>query len=352
MTGMSFRTLRVGKLLQKGSISKQLGDSGAEQMNMVRLGLAIMFSLLLAASPAAAQDLAGRWAVRTVDRTYALLIITRDAATPGGWQIEMFRPKGSYFTQSAMAGGLVPEVGTRRYRVVSVTSGKLRLVEIDARPEDSSDVTVLTPVGSGALLMTLEGWSIDVLFSPASPDEAVSTDWTSDEVPLVQPWPDNAEMTRLFDEDQAARKGGIGAIDWSVVGPADIKRRLRTQLLLDAGVLRSGNDYWHAAFVFQHGDKPADYLTAHALAIAAAARGRSDAAWIAAATLDRYLHSIGRPQVYGTQFKTAKAGPTTQEPFDRTAVSDGLRTASGVPILRAQEKQREEFEAERKATAK
>ena len=158
---------------------------------------------------------------------------------------------------------------------------------------------------------------------------------------------DNSEMTAIFDADQGARKD-MAKINWNVVAAQDETRRLRTKTLLESGKLRSGNDFYHAAFVYQHGDKPTDFLLAHTFAVIAAARGRKDATWIAAATLDRYLQRIGQKQIYGTQFITPNGGSTTQEPYDRTLVSDALRAALGVPPLKDQEKQREEFEAELK----
>jgi hypothetical protein len=143
----------------------------------------------------------------------------------------------------------------------------------------------------------------------------------------------NAEMTAIFDADQKARQGPD--IDWAVIAPQDAERRKRTQALLDAGALASGDDFFHAAFVFQHGASPDDYLKAHLLATLAVARGSARATWIAAATLDRYLQETGKPQVLGTQFRTGPDGRTTQEPFDRTLASDALRTALGVPVLAA-----------------
>jgi hypothetical protein len=167
--------------------------------------------------------------------------------------------------------------------------------------------------------------------------------------PAGAPAPTNAEMTAIFAADQADRQGGGTAIDWSAVTPRDEARRARTLALLDAGKLRSADDFWHAAFVFQHGGQPNDYLLAHTLAVIAAARGRADATWIAAATLDRYLQNIGRPQIYGTQFRSPAGQPTTQDPFDRALVSDALRAALGVPPQAAQEQRRAALEAEYRA---
>jgi hypothetical protein len=160
-----------------------------------------------------------------------------------------------------------------------------------------------------------------------------------------QRWKTNVEMTAIFNADQADRSSP--AVDWSIVRPRDEARAARTKALLDGGLLASGDDYYHAAFVFQHGAQPNDYLLAHALAMVAVARGRRDATWIAAATLDRYLQRIGQQQVFGTQYIGGKAG-MTQDPYDRALLSDAIRTATGVPTMAAQEDRRRALE---KATA-
>jgi len=93
----------------------------------------------------------------------------------------------------------------------------------------------------------------------------------------------------------------------------------------------------HAAFVFQHGDKPDDYLLAHTLAMVAVKKGQPDALWIAAATLDRYLQRSEKPQIFGTQFSKPNGQlQFTQEPYNRDLVSDGLRGELGIPPLDVQ----------------
>jgi hypothetical protein len=169
--------------------------------------------------------------------------------------------------------------------------------------------------------------------------------------PAKRQWPSNSEMTALFKADQAARSG-TGKMDWEVVAREDAARRVRTKALLDSGALNSGDDFWHAAFVFQHGGDAESYLMAHTLATVAIARGRSDATWIAAASLDRYLQKIGQKQIYGTQYSVPEGGPATQEPYDRTLISDALRKVLGVPLQADQEKRRAEFSAEAAATKK
>jgi hypothetical protein len=153
----------------------------------------------------------------------------------------------------------------------------------------------------------------------------------------------NQEMTNLFIADQAARDHPA-TIDWKVVRPADKARRAQTQALLDTEKLRSADDFYHAAYVFQHGDEADDCLKAHALAVVATARGNTDASWIAAATLDRYLQRIGQPQIYDTQFLHPPGQKWTQEPYRRDLLSDALREAFGVPPIAAQEGQRKDWE--------
>ncbi len=153
----------------------------------------------------------------------------------------------------------------------------------------------------------------------------------------------NSEMTAIFVADQTARENPA-KIDWEVVAAADKARRIRTLALLDSGVLDSADDFYHAAYVFQHGDDPEDFLKAHALAVVAVARGKQEATWIAAATLDRYLQRIGQPQIYGTQFSRPPKQKWTQEPYRRDLLPDAVRKASGVPPLAEQDKQREDWE--------
>ena len=156
----------------------------------------------------------------------------------------------------------------------------------------------------------------------------------------------NAEMTRIYDEDQADREPD--EVDWDKVSVRDEKRRAATRELLAAGDLRSADDYEHAAFIFQHGLKPDDYLLAHTLAMVAVSKGDKDSLWIASASLDRYLMMIGKSQIYGTQFRSSMG----QEPYNRDLVSDALRTELGVPVLARQAEQLEAMKAARAAAAK
>ncbi len=152
---------------------------------------------------------------------------------------------------------------------------------------------------------------------------------------------DNSEMAEMFEADQEIRRklitqpsNGRELIMRMVT--EDAERQARTEQLLADGALTSANDFYHAAFIFQHGGDADSYLLAHTLAVAAAARGHKEAPWIAAATLDRYLQEIGQSQIYGTQYSTPAGQESTMEPYNRDLVPDSLRAVLGVPNQVAQ----------------
>jgi hypothetical protein len=179
--------------------------------------------------------------------------------------------------------------------------------------------------------------------TPSTP----ATDW---DVSKTYPNDDSAdsspEMQRIFEEDQKVRQPGV-KIDWTAVSKSDAERREATRRLLSDGKLNTGEDFERAAFVFQHGSTPNDYLLAHTLAMIAVKKGRGNALWIASATLDRYLQAIHQQQIYGTQFFTRPNEPTTQEPYDRTLISDPLRRQLGVPSQPSQDERRKQYDADR-----
>lgn len=155
------------------------------------------------------------------------------------------------------------------------------------------------------------------------------------------------EMKRLYDEDQADREINMAAMtiqqrtDWSnKIGPRDAQRRKQVTELIERDSLQTGDDFEEAAFVFQHGDRPEDFLLAHTLATVAVAKGSSKSRWISAATLDRYLHRIQQPQIYGTQYFVGpnKGDKFTQEPYNRQLISDALRRDMCVPEQAAQQR--------------
>jgi hypothetical protein len=119
-----------------------------------------------------------------------------------------------------------------------------------------------------------------------------------------EPARDNPELARLYEEDQADRSPAGGkAIDWKRVTERDKTREDRVKKLYTADGLRTEADCYHAAMVLQHADRPEDYLLAHELCVVAVGKGEKRARWLAAASEDRFLMAIGRPQRFATQFR-------------------------------------------------
>jgi hypothetical protein len=156
----------------------------------------------------------------------------------------------------------------------------------------------------------------------------------------------NADLKKIVEEDQAARTV-TGKSDWKAISRNDSDRRLLVRKMIDAGQLHTAEDYRGAALVFQHGSQTDDYLLAHSLAVIAAAKGDKTGLWLAAATLDRYLQAKKQPQIYGTQFSFSDNTPATQEPYNKSLITDELRKQLGVPSIAEQQEQRKQLESSR-----
>ena len=160
--------------------------------------------------------------------------------------------------------------------------------------------------------------------------------------------PSSAELEKIFREDQADRSpSGQKPIDWSVVGPRDAQRRTRVLEIYRAGGLTEGKDFFHAAMVLQHGHDPEDFLLCHELCVTAVFLHGSEkgdwvagAKWLAAASEDRFLQSIGRKQRFGTQYRAVDPDPTWHLGEIEDGVSDEMRKSWNTPSL-AEAKARE-----------
>jgi hypothetical protein len=159
-----------------------------------------------------------------------------------------------------------------------------------------------------------------------------------------------SRVHQLEIEDQSENPGNISAAEYYRHGDV---RRAEVRKLLEEGKLTSGEDFSDAALIFQHGQTPEEFLFAHVLAVEALIRTGSADKWLAAATLDRYLQAVNRPQVFGTQYpgdKVAENTPKpqvdphvmnikrTQQPYDAKLLPDSVRQDFCVPDVSQQEK--------------
>ena len=171
-----------------------------------------------------------------------------------------------------------------------------------------------------------QGWSI--LLDPKTPVEGGI---------LVVADPqdiDNPELKTLCDEDQADRLPEKGkAIDEDLARAHDARHLARVKAIYLDGKINTASDYYRAALVLQHGAAPEDNLLAHELAIVAVRKGyAAQAAWLVAASEDRFLQSIGRKQRFGTQLAEV---PIVVD----GSVTDRLRAEFSVPSLAEEQKQ-------------
>ena len=142
----------------------------------------------------------------------------------------------------------------------------------------------------------------------------------------------NAEVLAAFLADQAERAGDIPDVEATM--RRDARRRDVVRIAMRRKELRTADDYYHAAMLLQHGDAAEDFADARDLA-EKTVRLRTwfaAARWLYAAATDRHLRAAGKPQIFGTQYRSVD-GVWTLEPFDRTAITDDERAKWRVQSL-------------------
>jgi hypothetical protein len=307
---------------------------------------ALLFITVGGAAAQSPESLRGTWALQVEGRN--LLVLELEAGSRG-FSGTLQRPTAIVLTPSSLGmsfSGVQSPIYTSQVKQVRSTPDGV--VFSYAPPNTAAKEFLLQVRGSDVVQFAFDPSDADgpsVTLTRAARSTVVASDWAQGKTYFVRapaPAP-NAELAAIFTADQADRQAGLG-IDWSRVGPRDEVRRKRVREMLDEGLLRAADDYFNAAFVFQHGGKPEDYLLAHSLAMASMALGRADASWIATATLDRFLQNIDRPQIFGTQYAAPSGGPVTQGKYDAALVPDSLRVVLGVPTRAQQEAQRKQFE--------
>jgi len=305
-------------------------------------------TLWLAATFAPAAELkefTGTWVMRLGERNLFVLTLAQEGAGVRGSFERPAHLTSNNAIFSNMHGGVRHDSVVRSHFADGVLHLTIRNAN-DAQDEDSYAMAVKGDRADLAFDDLPAGVVAEPrTFERAPGGAAVATDWEPNRayVPGDSDAP-SAEMKAMFDEDQRVRSAEH--IDWNAIGRTDVERRVQTRKLLAAGALHTGKDYEEAAFVFQHGDSPLDYLLAHTLAMVSVSKGDATAIWIAAATLDRYLENIGQKQIFGTQFSSDPKSKWTQEPYERDLVSDALRRQLGVPPQRVQAEQLKAYQAQ------
>lgn len=320
-------------------------------------GVGATWLILAAFGPAAqgwtepsVKDYAGVWVMKLGKKNFFVLKLrVADSRLTGTVSHPKHFQTGDGFSFSHVDKSFATAEITRS----SVEQGRLQLVvqspaDKNDRDEYEMELTAPGKATFKAVGFPFDPWTVMRVDDDKAAKE-VATDWDESQSYSMDEGSNisNPEMEKIFAADQKARQsaGAMTTKDWEAIEPEEQQRREATRQLLAAGRLHTGKDFAEAAFIFQHGGSPEDYLLAHTLAVIAVAKGDSGSTWIAAATLDRYLQSVGKPQIYGTQFKSREqsGGAATQEPYNRDLVSDALRREMGVPTLATQQQQLKQY---------
>jgi hypothetical protein len=138
----------------------------------------------------------------------------------------------------------------------------------------------------------------------------------------------NIEVKALVDADQSARRDG--SFRTEAGRQADRDRNVRMREIIATGLLQTPADFFNAALVMQHSAGFSGYQLAHELAMCSLLLGeRGSTPWLAVASYDRMLRSVGHDQRFGTQ--QTMEGPPLR--VDEEGISDSTRRALGRPSL-------------------
>jgi hypothetical protein len=301
-------------------------------------------------SSRASQKFGGSWAMELERHTFFVVVLNEDGASITG----SVRRPASFQTDAAGIHFSHISAPPIEGPIVSASVDGNRIHFVTQNPKDKTDKDdydfTLTSTDRASIKFSdspFDPWPLSRV--PGATLPTVFADWDPGRsYTFEETAASNPEMKKIYDADQQGRQNFLSLTpeQQSRLSKDDEERRRETQRLLTLNQLHTAEDFRLAAFVFQHGSKPDDFLLAHTLASVAVAKGDPEALWIAAATLDRYLQSVGKPQIYGTQFKPLPHKDFTQEPYKRELISDALRRHLGVPALAAQQDQLKQFRAE------
>jgi hypothetical protein len=292
------------------------------------------------------KDFTGTWEMRLGERNLFVLHLETSNGSIVGTIERPAKLSGTNGAYANMGGGVRRDSITH----AELRGGVLHLTVQNANDPMDEDKYAMTVKGDTASLSRDDlppGIVVaPLIFMRGDAAAKVATDWEPNRLyTLADSDNPNVEMKVIYDDDQRVRMQQKA--DGKDLSRTDAERREQVRKLLASGALHTGKDYAEAAVVFQHGDSPSDYLLAHTLAMVAVSKGDSTAIWIASATLDRFLQEIGQKQIFGTQYFRGQEHGWTQEPYDRSLISDALRQQLAVPSQALQAEQLKQYQLQK-----
>ena len=152
--------------------------------------------------------------------------------------------------------------------------------------------------------------------------------WLHPERAQKQDKPQNhAELQQIVDADQKARQG-----DWSKftqedfirLAKEDDARLKRVKVLVAKSAPKTGQDFFNAALVCQHGQTFEDYALAHELSVCGMLFGHKSSSWLAGASYDRMFSNSGYAQRFTTQY-SSRAGKMILSKYEPAWMNDSIR---------------------------
>lgn len=111
------------------------------------------------------------------------------------------------------------------------------------------------------------------------------------------------ELESLLRNDQSDRENweNLSSQELEAVTERDLKRRMRVGEIFAEGCLKTAEDYAAAAMIYQHGDVPDHYFQSFIWSFRGVTLGDEELKHMMAMAIDRYLVSIGKRQLFGSQ---------------------------------------------------
>ncbi len=117
------------------------------------------------------------------------------------------------------------------------------------------------------------------------------------------------ELKKLFEADIHDRDNWekMSRKQLEMMRMRDQVRRIRVSEIFAEGCFKTSDDYAEAALIYQHGEVPDHFYQAFIWSNRAVALGDKDQKQMVALTIDRYLVSIGKKQLFGSQAFASQA---------------------------------------------
>lgn len=247
---------------------------GKHPLKVILLTFAVLTPAALAQSE---NDFGGTWIVPVGSQTFAVVQL---AASPGNTLTGTISMPQHFDTDGVTISDIQLPARTAPIDTATAKDHALHIVTHSPSDPTDKDEFVLTFTGKNEATLDIIGapfdsWPVLRVQHPAT----VSTDFDPKrKYFFLDSDIASREMQNIFREDQLVRKGVVWTKAYAnSIAAGDSERHQQVKALLSANKLYSGSDFEQAAFIFQHGDTPKDFLLAHTLALAALARGKQDA---------------------------------------------------------------------------